>query len=315
MNYYERHLGDYAKDTGHLSLLEHGVYTLLLDRYYATECGIPEDQAHRIARARTADERAAVDVVLAEFFRIEGNLWVNGRVEEELEKARGRIASARENGKKGGRPPKKNRNETQEKPNGFSLGYENETGSKAHQSPDTTSTPDRSQQAPEISEGASLAGQACLLMRRAGCHTTNPSHPDLLAAIAEGVTPQALADTAAEGLARAPPVAKPFAWAITTARARHAEGPKTVTSNNGTSNATRRLAPAEQVEQYILAREQGENVIDATSAIAARHGSAVEAHGSDLRPQVDQRVHGEPGWSGGGDVVEGTFRVVGKAAG
>jgi uncharacterized protein YdaU (DUF1376 family) len=51
MNYYERHLGDYAKDTGHLSLLEHGVYTLLLDRYYATESGIPEDQGHRIARA------------------------------------------------------------------------------------------------------------------------------------------------------------------------------------------------------------------------------------------------------------------------
>ncbi len=24
MNYYERHLGDYAKDTAHLSMLEHG---------------------------------------------------------------------------------------------------------------------------------------------------------------------------------------------------------------------------------------------------------------------------------------------------
>lgn len=27
MNYYERHLGDYARDTGHLSIMEHGVYT------------------------------------------------------------------------------------------------------------------------------------------------------------------------------------------------------------------------------------------------------------------------------------------------
>ena len=36
MNYYERHLGDYARDTGHLSMLEHGAYSLLLDRYYAT---------------------------------------------------------------------------------------------------------------------------------------------------------------------------------------------------------------------------------------------------------------------------------------
>jgi uncharacterized protein YdaU (DUF1376 family) len=33
VNYYERHLGDYAKDAGHLSMLEHGAYSLLLDRY------------------------------------------------------------------------------------------------------------------------------------------------------------------------------------------------------------------------------------------------------------------------------------------
>ncbi len=30
MNYYERHLGDYAKDTAHLTMIEHGAYTLLL---------------------------------------------------------------------------------------------------------------------------------------------------------------------------------------------------------------------------------------------------------------------------------------------
>ncbi|WP_249404999.1 DUF1376 domain-containing protein [Stenotrophomonas sp. CFBP 13725] len=177
------------------------------------------------------------------------------------------------------------------------------------------STPDRSQQAPEISEGATLAGQACLLMRRAGCHTTNPSHPDLLAALGEGVTPQALGDTVTEGLSRAPPVAKPFAWAITTARARHAEGPKQPPQNTGTHHGTRRLAPADQVEQFIRAREQGGNVIDATSAIAARHGSALEAHGSDLRTQVDEWVYGGSGGGSGEDVVEGSFRVVGTANG
>ena len=62
MNYYERHLGDYAKDTGHLTILEHGAYTLLLDRIYSTEAGIPEKDAHRLARARTAAEKAAVAV-------------------------------------------------------------------------------------------------------------------------------------------------------------------------------------------------------------------------------------------------------------
>ena len=45
VNYYERHLGDYARDTAHLTMVEHGAYTLLLDRYYATESPIPADQA------------------------------------------------------------------------------------------------------------------------------------------------------------------------------------------------------------------------------------------------------------------------------
>lgn len=119
MNYYERHLGDYARDTGHLSLLEHGVYTLLLDRYYATEQGIPEGQAHRVARARSASENAAVDAVLAEFFTLTAGVWTNGRVEEELTKARVRIEAAKANGKKGGRKPKANPAGTQQEPNGF----------------------------------------------------------------------------------------------------------------------------------------------------------------------------------------------------
>ena len=33
MNYYKRHIGDYAAKAGHLSPLEHGVYTLLIDAY------------------------------------------------------------------------------------------------------------------------------------------------------------------------------------------------------------------------------------------------------------------------------------------
>lgn len=85
MNYYERHLGDYARDTGHLSPLEHGVYTLLLDRYYATESPIPEDQAHRICRARSKDERDAVDTVLAEFFTLLDGAWHNARCDKEIE--------------------------------------------------------------------------------------------------------------------------------------------------------------------------------------------------------------------------------------
>lgn len=148
MNYYERHLGDYAKDTAHLSLVEHGVYTLLLDRIYATEAGIPIDQVHRIARARTADERAAVDAVVAEFFAIQDGVLVNGRALQEIEKARVRIEAARTNGRTGGRP-KANPEETHREPTGFVPGNPDRTQTKAHHVPDTSiHTPGKQKQKP-----------------------------------------------------------------------------------------------------------------------------------------------------------------------
>lgn len=137
MNYFERHLGDYARDAGHLSMLEHGAYTLLLDRYYTTEQGIPADTAHRICRARTRDERAAVDAVLAEFFTLTNGVWVNGRAEREITKMRAKVEAARTNGKKGGRP-KANPKLTQQKPTGLAVGSIPLTQQKAHQTPDTS---------------------------------------------------------------------------------------------------------------------------------------------------------------------------------
>jgi uncharacterized protein YdaU (DUF1376 family) len=86
MNYYERHLGDYAKDTKHLSMLEHGAYGLLLDRYYSTEEGIPADQVYRVTGAKSKAERAAVDAVLAEFFSLSDGVWIKNRVEEEIQR-------------------------------------------------------------------------------------------------------------------------------------------------------------------------------------------------------------------------------------
>ena len=133
MNYYERHLGDYARDAAHLSMLEHGAYTLLLDRCYTTERGIPADQAHRVCRAKTRDERTAVDSVLAEFFTLEDGVWMNGRVIREITKMQAKVKAAQENGRRGGRPK-----QTQVEPTGLLLGSVSVTQIKALQSPDTS---------------------------------------------------------------------------------------------------------------------------------------------------------------------------------
>lgn len=68
VNYYQRHLGDYAKDTGWLSTYQHGVFALLLDWYYANEKAIPLPIAYRIVKARSGPERRATDEVLLAFF-------------------------------------------------------------------------------------------------------------------------------------------------------------------------------------------------------------------------------------------------------
>lgn len=144
MNYYERHLGDYAKDAGHLSMAEHGAYTLLLDRYYATEMPIPADLVYRVAHARSGGERACVDRVLAEFFILSDGVYINKRAGLDIVRYEKSRTASVENGKLGGRP-KSQQNQRDEKPNGLETGSETETQSKAHQTPDTSNQQEQKQ--------------------------------------------------------------------------------------------------------------------------------------------------------------------------
>lgn len=96
MNYYKRHLGDYAKDTRHLSLAEHGAFCLLLDYYYATEKPIPDDRCERIANAYADAERVAVRSVLREFFTETPAGWRNSKADSVIEEAQAKSLKAKE---------------------------------------------------------------------------------------------------------------------------------------------------------------------------------------------------------------------------
>ena len=222
MNYYERHLGDYARDTAHLSMLEHGAYGLLLDRYYATEAGIPADQVHRLARARTREEKQAVDAVLGEFFELVDGIWINHRAEEEIAKAQTRIKAAKENGKRGGRP-RTNRTETQEKPTGFLPGSENETQSKAHQAPDTRHHIKPLASANGISTSSTPAGTVCARLKADGIQGVNPQHPKLLKLLNDGLTIDEIASVGPEAKAKG----KGFAWILAAAEGRRRDAAAT----------------------------------------------------------------------------------------
>lgn len=128
MNYFELYPGDYLRDTGTLTLAEHGAFLLLMAAYYATEKPLPSDNPtlFRLVRAMTEDEQKAALKVADMYFPIsdEDGLRHNVRADQEIPKARIRIEAARENGKRGGRPPKPKENPpgldqvTQIKPNG-----------------------------------------------------------------------------------------------------------------------------------------------------------------------------------------------------
>jgi len=168
VNYYQRHLGDYAKDAGHLSMLEHGCYTLLLDRLYSTEAAIPGADVYRVTRARSKEEKNCVDAVLMEFFILNGDGWINRRAMSEIEDAQTRIAAAKSNGIKGGRPKKAASTETHWVNSGSSLVNPDETGMKALHAPcSKLQSPDekKEREAPASPEATLLPGLPADLVR------------------------------------------------------------------------------------------------------------------------------------------------------
>jgi uncharacterized protein YdaU (DUF1376 family) len=86
VNYYEHHLGDYLRDTAHLSILEDGAYRRLLDAYYIREAPLPATmrEVFRLVRAQSKQDREAVETVLREFFAETPDGWRHGRCDREI---------------------------------------------------------------------------------------------------------------------------------------------------------------------------------------------------------------------------------------
>lgn len=120
MNYYPFYVGDYGRDTAHLTLAEHGAYVLLLNHQYSTEKPIQRDLAalERLCRATTPEEKSAVASVVDQFFPECSGGRMNRRAERQIPEEQRRIAKARENGRLGGRP---------NKPSGIPSGLATET--------------------------------------------------------------------------------------------------------------------------------------------------------------------------------------------
>jgi len=113
VDFYPRYPGDYMIATLELNMMEDGAYNRMLDYYYSTEKPLEKSKKlYQIVRAHSRAERKAVDTILTRFFTEIDGFYHHKRADEEIEKYSKRLKTNKENGKKGGRPPKPNHNPT-----------------------------------------------------------------------------------------------------------------------------------------------------------------------------------------------------------
>lgn len=97
MHYYQFNIGDYRRDTGHLSLLEHGIYRSLIDSCYLNEIPLCEDDAilMRTHCIRTSEEEKAFKNVLRDFFILTKKGYTHKKCLEQIKKYNAKSEKAR----------------------------------------------------------------------------------------------------------------------------------------------------------------------------------------------------------------------------
>lgn len=225
MNYFELHIGDYDQATAHLSACEDGIYMRLIRWYMASEAPLPGDikVIQRRVRAHSKDERAAVQTVLAEFFVLDADGYRQRRCDAEVARYQDKQAKAKRSAEARWNPQRSpsdgNANASLTVPPDAMRTHSERYAPRARpQTPDTKHQTQESAEVlpppiaraldpdpgdpgdpePDPGQQPTPRGAACIAIRRAGIAAVNPSHPDLQRLLDAGVTPQDLADTAAE---------------------------------------------------------------------------------------------------------------------
>jgi uncharacterized protein YdaU (DUF1376 family) len=157
MHHYPHHIGDFNAGTVRLTQLERWLYRDMIEVYYDTEGPLPTDIAAVCKKvgARGDEQKAIVAELLADKFVLTYDGYRHERCDGEIAIYRAKAETARQNGCRGGRPPKArdippapevlpdtDAEHNSEKPSGFSVGSNPdaiakpaETGSKTNQEP------------------------------------------------------------------------------------------------------------------------------------------------------------------------------------
>lgn len=102
MHYYQFNIGDYRRDTAHLSHLEHGIYRSLIDTYMLEESPLPGDmkELERKHLIRTSNEKKALRNVLKDFFKFDNSMFLHSRCDEDIISYRDKSLKASKSAKK-----------------------------------------------------------------------------------------------------------------------------------------------------------------------------------------------------------------------
>jgi len=85
MHWYKKNIGDYAKKTQRLNMLQHGAYNQLIDACYDREKFPTLEEAIDWVWASSDEEIAAVKYILNRFFDLHDGVYFQSRVAEEIE--------------------------------------------------------------------------------------------------------------------------------------------------------------------------------------------------------------------------------------
>ena len=84
MHYYKFNIADWYLATSHLSLEEEAIYFRLINFYYDSEQSIPKETQSVIRRLRLGKYSDLVQVILNEFFVLDGDFWHHKRCDFEI---------------------------------------------------------------------------------------------------------------------------------------------------------------------------------------------------------------------------------------
>ena len=100
MHYYSFNVGDYIKDTSHLSLIEDLAYRRLIDLYYTTEAAIDPNIKAIARKIRMSEHEQVIETILGEFFtQNTDGFWENKRCQNDLDLIYKKSQKARESAK------------------------------------------------------------------------------------------------------------------------------------------------------------------------------------------------------------------------